>query len=83
MSRKFVYELIDKERRYQQIKWGELHDDDHRIADYLVILKVLLDDANLAIGRGTDDQAALAAIRKIAAVSVACMERFDAPSREL
>jgi hypothetical protein len=85
-----VYKAIDTERAYQHQRWGvedrdERHPDDRRPEEWLTYMKVYLDKAFVAITSDHDDVAipeTMHIIRKIAAMTVVCMETWGAPTRE-
>lgn len=82
MERAEVYEIIDTERDYQQIKWP---DNYHEVGAYLTMLRTYLNEAedNWWTRNSGDDIPVLNSIRKIAGISVACMEEHGAPRREI
>lgn len=83
MERKQVYKLIDEEREYQASK-GERSiesDADHSVADWVIYLEYQIQQAKRQVYM-LDKNAALAHVRKVAALAVACMENNDAPGRE-
>ncbi|MFA5987245.1 MAG: hypothetical protein WC797_01160 [Candidatus Paceibacterota bacterium] len=90
LSRKQVYELIDGERDYQDIKWPQ-QDKPSSSSDALRVVKVLLRLADSEWYTTQDflvdgvkvNPADLAAARKIAGVCVRLMENFGAPKREM
>jgi hypothetical protein len=82
MGRDDVYTLIDGERDHQDAKWGEIEDHPHEVGSWILILEKLVQDARLAWVGKTGDKGALAEVRQIAAVAVACMEEHGAPRRQ-
>jgi hypothetical protein len=83
MKRAEVYGLIDGERDYQNQRWGSEHDAHESIGGFLVYMDEYLRRAKSAATDATTaaDPDTMAGIRKIAALAVACMERFGAPAR--
>ena len=78
MKREDVYKLIDKERYYQDMKWGgENHDRVHSVGDWIIFMELFLDKAKLALRIG--DTAALVNIMKVTALGVAAMEASGEP----
>lgn len=76
-TRQEVYRAIDGERDYQEVKIKENNwNNPKRVGEFLSILRVLLADAEKKWYGESDVQPTetLSQIRKIAAVSVACME---------
>jgi hypothetical protein len=80
-----VYEAVNSERNYQNEKWGDGHDLQHRRPEeWLVYMKVYLDAAFVQITMEPDETAipkTLDTIRKITALGVAAMEQLGAPKR--
>jgi hypothetical protein len=81
MKRESVFKEISNEREYQIKKWGENHDKENGVGDFLVTVECLLQDAKLAIGKGSYTLPALTALRKAAAVAVAALEKYGCPPR--
>jgi hypothetical protein len=74
-TREFVFAAIDKERQYQENKWGTIKERGQSIPGYLLILRKELEEAELGwIKNKTGRDSALAEIVQIAAVAVACLE---------
>jgi hypothetical protein len=73
-----VLKAITGEREYQERKWPQ---HQHSVAEWLLIIEKLCDDARRAWVTGHGDNQALHEIRQIAATSVACMEQCGAPER--
>jgi hypothetical protein len=76
-----VMELIRGERAYQDAKFGEEHDEERTVADWLLDIDHLLLEAKERLYYDMQD-VAMEQIRKIAAVCVAAMEYIDTPARE-
>lgn len=73
-----VLKAIDGERSYQEQKWpGHAH----TVAEWLLIIEKLCQDARLAWVTGHGDNQALHEVRQITATGVACMEQCGAPKR--
>ena len=87
MERKNVYKLIDGEREYQNSRWNPdttLTGGVHHVTDWLVYIQDYLHEAMHIVTRNADPEAsddALEIIRKIAAMSVACMEQNETKPR--
>jgi hypothetical protein len=81
MDRKDVYAFIDKERTYQDAKWGTIQQHPHEVGSWLLIMDQLLADARQEWTRGPGDYGALDELRKVVAVGVACMEQHGAVQR--
>jgi hypothetical protein len=87
LTRPEVYKLIDGEREYQDKRWNSNTTTSqgwHSPQEWLTFIQDYTQEA-LHIGCREADQVAynkqLAIIRKIAGMSVACMEQHGAPER--
>lgn len=87
MDRCDVYELIDGERSYQIERHAEIFkdtphsDENHSVGDWLIFMEEHIAQAkNSVYFLATDD--ALAQVRKVAALAVACMEYNETKPRE-
>lgn len=81
-----VFAVIQGERVYQALRWGEPSGDAfvepyHEVAAYLTYMQHYLDEAKKRATKEMSPVASLHAIRKVAALAVACMEWHGAPSR--
>lgn len=77
-----VYAAIDSERDYQDKKWGgQPHDVAHSLGDWITYMQHHLNRATEALSTQTTEHNALAAVRKVTALGVACMEQIGAPIR--
>lgn len=86
MDRENVYKLIDGEREYQiqcdikraRRRFGRTSTEDldegKSIETWILWMESNLDDARVAVTKSVDKIAALEAVRKVAALAVACME---------
>ena len=86
MKREDVYKLIDGEREYQK-KRHEKHivphrDEDHSIADWVIYMEEHIARAKLEIYNLTFERA-MAEVRKVTALGVACMEHNETKPRSL
>lgn len=84
-SRQEVFEVIEGERDYQDAVWGPHHDREHSITEFLVYMRDYVEQALHDCTRLADeiaDPKALDAVRKVAALGVACMEVHGAPKRK-
>jgi hypothetical protein len=85
MDRKDVYKLIDGERDYQDRKWKDGRPTDDvttPISAWIIYLRFQLEEAMNAVYFLKEDEA-LEHIRKIGALSVACMEYNNTKARKL
>lgn len=83
MNRARVYEIIDTERRHQDLKWGTLEQHPHEVGAWLTIMRSLLAKAEAAWAGSNSDHGALEEIRKVAAVAVACGEQHGLRPRHI
>ena len=84
MTQQDVFVLISDERKYQkqlQIVKGWDADEYKSIGDFLTYIQVYLDQAKFRLTKEIGDMGALDELRKVAALTVACMEQFGAPAR--
>lgn len=87
MEREKVYQLIESERGYQEKRWMEglrpdqIHDKDKSVAEWIVYMDFVLNKAKESV-YNLNKEEALANIRKLSAICVACMEHNDTPSRK-
>lgn len=85
VNRNEVYEALDSERRYQNVRWpGHVHTN-HSLEEWIVYMEDYLAEAKHLLSRHASavaDPQALDIIRKITAMGVACMEFHGAPKRE-
>ena len=70
--RKLVYAAIDRERDYQDRKWG---DKPHTVGEWLLIMEAELAEAKRAWAKGDDD--AKRELLQVIAVGVAALEQHD------
>ena len=83
MEREKVYKLIDTERRYQERYCGDKdHDLNHSLSDWILFIERHTEKAKKALYKGSNGTA-LAEIRKISALCVACMECKETQPRKL
>ena len=80
MNRSDVYLAIDKEREYQDKKWGDL-DKRNSLGDFLVYLRHRLENATYSYHGPGNEGDCLKYIQQVAAVAVATLEKFGAPGR--
>lgn len=78
MERAEVYKLIDDEREYQDKKWGHEFDDRAwSVGDWLIFIERYVKEGKDNLGYVNANNA----IRKIAALAVACMEHKETEPR--
>lgn len=76
-----VFEAINGERRYQEMKWGDLVDHPQGVGAYLTLMRVHLTRAENAWAGANNDMEALDCLRKVLAIGVACGEQHGMPRR--
>jgi hypothetical protein len=80
--RSVVFELIDEEREYQKaLPTTRTTNDTHEVGAYLAMIQCYLNEGLVGWTKTGSDYLGLCAIRKIAALSVRCMEENGCPSR--
>jgi uncharacterized protein (DUF2344 family) len=70
-----VSRAIERERKYQDHKWGTIEESPHSIERWIEIIQGELDEAKEALWEKTDKSAALAEIIQTVAVGHACLEQ--------
>lgn len=81
MTREEVYKAVDSERKYQDRKWGSIEKHPHEVGAWLTLMREQLQCAELEWCRSAGDQSALAHIRKLLAIGVACCEQHGVNPR--
>ena len=74
-TRQNVFEAIQRERTYQDAKWGTIEQRPHTVGEWLLIAESELQEAKTAWCKGHGDAGALEELIQVAAVAVACMEQ--------
>jgi hypothetical protein len=86
MERYIIYELIDREREYQDAKWGPSETKGkHSVEEFLYYVEDYLAEVKHVLSRdsaGIAYKTARKQLPKIAAMLVACMEQNGAEGRE-
>ena len=87
MERVEVFEAINSERDYQDVKWGEgqeitAHDYQHSVADWILFQENKLQEAKDNL-YNLNETAALRSMLKVVALGVACFEAKGVQSRQL
>lgn len=80
LIRKYVYETLDEERDYQDLKWGT--DERPTVGNFLVYMQDYMTQAIHDLTHNIGDEKALDTIRKITALGVACMEQNGSVRRQ-
>lgn len=71
-----------QERNYQDKKWGTIQERPREVGTYLTLMRALLSNAEQAFAKSVGDELALAELRKVVAVGIACFEQHGVPTRE-
>ena len=88
MKRKEVYELIDGERDYQDLKWGadpQSRHSNHSPEEWFMYIEDYINEAKHVLSReayGVCEEKAMNIMRKVAAMAVCAMEQNGSKSRE-
>ncbi|MFW5895171.1 MAG: hypothetical protein ACOCT9_00355 [archaeon] len=80
-TRKEVYEAIDRERDYQDEKWGSIEENHHYIARWLMICADELYEASMADSVKNKEEV-LKEILQMVSVGIACLEQHGIVERE-
>ena len=81
MSREDVYVAIDGERDYQDQKWGTIEQRQKQVGSWLTLIRHALMEAEREWASSRGDESALAEIRKVVALGVACLEQHGVSRR--
>lgn len=77
-----AFTAIDRERAFQESKWGTIADHPHDVGGYLTIMRKELREAEDAWCTSHGDENALREILQVIAVGVACLEQHGVVERE-
>lgn len=77
-----IIAAIDRERAYQDNKWGTIQEHPHDVAAWILIMRSELAEAEQGWVKGNGDRDALAEILQVIAVGVACLEQHGVVERE-
>lgn len=86
MERSEVYDCIDTERQYQDLRWSprreknDTPDAEKPPAEWINYMEYHLDAAKVGVYK-LEDEEALAHVRKVAALAVRCLELHGCPKR--
>ncbi len=83
MERSTIYRLLDEERDYQDIRWGDAHDKKHNVEAFMVYMDSYLRKAKDAITGNGGVPEGLEELRKVVALGIACFEVHGVPQRKL
>lgn len=79
LDRKVVFAGIDREREYQERKWGA---NPHTVGEWLLIAEAELAEAKQAWVKGHGPFDALRELLQVIAVGVACLEEHGVYERD-
>jgi hypothetical protein len=83
MMRGFIYSCIDRERNYQDSKWGTGEEHPHTVGEWLLIVESELHEAKEAWCKNGGDYEALRELLQVISVGVACLEQHGVVERPL
>lgn len=76
-----VFAAIQRERDYQDRKWGTLDQYPHTVGEWLLILESELQEAKTAWCKGDGSGDALEEVLQVASVAFACMQQHGVVER--
>jgi hypothetical protein len=76
-----VIDAIQRERAYQDAKWGTIDEHPHTVGEWLLVLEGEIEEAKQAWRKGDGDSAALEEILQVASVAFACMQQHGVIER--
>lgn len=76
-----ISEAIDRERGYQDAKWGTIDEHGHTVGEWLLIMERELSEAKQAWCSRRGDAGALEELLQAVAVGVACMSQHGVIER--
>lgn len=76
-----IYHAIERERLYQDQKWGTLAEHPHEVGAWITLMRRELAEAEEAWCTQRGDAAALREILQVIAVGVACLEQHGIVER--
>ena len=82
MRRNEVFAAIDRERSWQEQKWGANADHPHTVGEWLLIVEAELQEAKQGWVKGKGDADALRELVQVAAVAVAALEQHGTLERD-
>lgn len=80
-KRQDVFDAIDRERDYQDAKWGGLSERPRTVAEWLLIMQGELDEAITGWQKSSGDEKALEEILQVISVGVACLTQHGVVER--
>lgn len=84
LERKDIFEMICKERDYQDQKWGSIEQKNQSVAGFLLVLESELNEAKQGWMKNRQGrESSLGEIMQIAAVALACLEQHGTSGNPL
>lgn len=82
MTREEVYQVINEERDYQDIRWGgQEHDKHHAPHAFALFMQHYMTKAIAGFTKGDYWDEGMKELRKVVALGVACFEQHGVPRR--
>lgn len=84
MKREDIYAVLNKERDYQDKRWGgNNHDETHNLGDWLIYMQHYMDRARIKYTTSMNtNKSTLDELRKVVAIGIACFEQQGLPERD-
>lgn len=82
MDRETIYDAIDRERAYQDAKWGTPEEHPHELPGWLLVMRKELVEAEDAWVKGPHDAHVLREILQVVSVGIAALEQYGVIERE-
>lgn len=76
-----VFYAIERERNYQDDKWGDLEEHPHTVGEWLLIMESELNEAKQGWVKEGGDMSALREVLQVATVAVACLQQHGVIER--
>lgn len=76
-----IFRAINRERDYQDKKWGTIYERPHTVGEWLLIAQGELNEAIQAWQKSVGDDKALEEFLQVVAVGVACLEQWGIKER--
>ena len=77
-----LFDAIDREREYQDRKWGTIQEHPHEVPGWLLIIQSELNEAMEEWVHNGGDKEALREILQVIATGVACLEQHGVVERK-
>lgn len=75
INRSQIFDTIEQERQYQDMKWGNINEHPHTIREWIAIMSKKLKDAEYSYFQKHADFEMIAEIIQVIAVGFACLEQ--------